>query len=171
MTLLEAGTDILVWTSIDFVSGPGEESGLKRGAIPGLPTPLLFGTAQKCARQRHGCETSGNSFAVSLPHTLLFKMKGNTVSQSGRCCWEAGSIWDGAWWQRKAEAGMSLIFFSLSADFKLSIQTPALAKVRRQPLSAAALYEHGLVHGLTSGCLIPISVQALPWCKDKSLPQ
>lgn len=63
---------------------------------------------------------------------------------------------------------MSLIFFSLSADFKLSIQTPALAKARRQPLSAAAPYEHGLVRGLTSGCLVPTSVQALPWCKDKS---
>lgn len=50
------------------------------GATPGQPTPKFFSTVQKCARQRHGCETLGDSFAVSLPHTLLFKMKGNTVS-------------------------------------------------------------------------------------------
>lgn len=43
---------------------------------------MFLGTAQKCTRQRRGCETSGNSFAVSLPHTVLFKMKGNTV----KCC-------------------------------------------------------------------------------------
>lgn len=64
---------------------------------------------------------------------------------------------------------MNLIFFHFSAEFMLSIQTPALMEVRPQPYSATASHKDRLIRGLTGGPLIPTLAQTLPWCKDKSL--
>jgi len=66
---------------------------------------------------------------------------------------------------------MNLIFFCFSADFKVSIQTPALVEVRPQLCSATASYKDRLVPGLTSGPLILTSVQTLLWYKGRSLYQ
>ena len=111
---------------------------------------------------------------LSLPHTLLFKMKRNTVSVAKwkmllRSRKHPGWHMVAKSQSTKAEPGMSLILFRFSADFKLSIQTPASVEVRPQPCSATASYKDRLVRGLTSGPLIPTLVQTLPWCKAKSL--
>lgn len=73
---------ILAQTRAAFACGQGEESGLETAAIPGLPTPMIFGTAQKYTRQKCGSKIAELCFTSA--HVLLFEMKGNALSNASR---------------------------------------------------------------------------------------
>lgn len=62
--------DVLAQTRAAFARGQGEEPGLEIVAIPGLPTPMVFGTVQKYTRQRCGSEISVLCF-LPAPHAAF----------------------------------------------------------------------------------------------------
>lgn len=141
--------EVLAQTRAAFACGQGEDSGLEIAAIPGLPTPMFFGTVQKYTRQRCGSEISVLCF-LSPPLMLLFEMKGNSL----KCLKVEDAVeeQEHLGWCMVARKGRAWneFDFLLFADFKLISQTMAL-EVKPQPCSATAPYKDRMVHGLTSG--------------------
>lgn len=62
--------EILVQSRAAFACGHGEEAGLEIEATPGLPTPVVSGTAQKYTRQRCSSEIS-ELCCLSAPHAAF----------------------------------------------------------------------------------------------------